>query len=187
MEDFIHPDNRTTSMTNTNKLIRKYSFCDGGKTGFTNEAGFCLASTPTKNSMRLVSVVLGAASSDERFNSTVNMFEYGFANYKNKIVLDKDITLNDEFFVRGGKKDTFTVRPERNSYVFSAIDKTPEISYYMVSYDVKAPVAESSIVGYIEVYKDNILIDTVNVVAAESVEKASFGDYLKQNAERWAL
>ena len=57
----------------------------------------------------------------------------------------------------------------------------------MVSYDVKAPVAESSIVGYIEVYKDNILIDTVNVVAAESVEKASFGDYLKQNAERWAL
>ena len=38
------------------------------------------------------------------------MFEYGFANYKNKIVLDKDITLNDEFFVRGGKKDTFTVR-----------------------------------------------------------------------------
>ena len=187
LEDFIHPDNRTTSMTNTNKLIRKYSFCDGGKTGFTNEAGFCLASTATKNSMRLVSVVLGAASSDERFNSTVNMFEYGFANYKNKIVLDKDITLNDEFFVRGGKKDTFTVRPERNSYVFSAIDKTPEISYYMVSYDVKAPVAESSIVGYIEVYKDNILIDTVNVVAAESVEKASFGDYLKQNAERWAL
>ena len=102
-------------------------------------------------------------------------------------IFDKDITLNDEFFVRGGKKDTFTVRPERNSYVFSAIDKTPEISYYMVSYDVKAPVAESSIVGYIEVYKDNILIDTVNVVAAESVEKASFGDYLKQNAERWAL
>lgn len=187
LEDFTHPDNRTTSMTNTNKLIRKYSFCDGGKTGFTNEAGFCLASTAKKNSMRLVSVVLGAASSDERFNSTVNMFEYGFANYKNKIVLDKDITLNDEFFVRGGKKDTFTVRPERNSYVFSAIDKTPEISYYMVSYDVKAPVAESSIVGYIEVYKDNILIDTVNVVAAESVEKASFGDYLKQNAERWAL
>ncbi len=187
LEDFSHPNDRKTSMTNTNKLIRKYSFCDGGKTGFTNEAGFCLASTAKKNNMRLVGVVLGAASSDDRFKSTINMFEYGFANYKNKIVLDKDITLNDEFFVRGGKKDTFAVRPERNSYVFSAIDKNPEISYYMVAYDVKAPVAENSIVGYIEVYKDNILIDNVNIVSAENVEKASFGDFLKQNAGQWAL
>ncbi|MDE7086859.1 MAG: D-alanyl-D-alanine carboxypeptidase, partial [Clostridia bacterium] len=41
LEDFQHPDNRTTSITNTNKLIRKFSACDGGKTGFTNQAGFC--------------------------------------------------------------------------------------------------------------------------------------------------
>ena len=57
----------------------------------------------------------------------------------------------------------------------------------MVANDVKAPVVENSVVGYIEVYKDNVLIDTVNVVAAESVEKANFGDYLKQNASQWAL
>lgn len=141
LEDFAHPDNRTTSMTNTNKLIRKYSFCDGGKTGFTNEAGFCLASTAKKSDLRLVSVVLGASSSDDRFKSTIKMFDYGFANFKNKIVLDKDVTLNDEFVVRGGKKDSFSVRPERNSFVFSAVDKTPEITHNIVAYDVKAPVA----------------------------------------------
>ena len=187
LEDFNHPDNRTTSMTNTNKLIRKYSFCDGGKTGFTNEAGFCLASTAKKNDLRLVSVVLGASSSDDRFSSTIKMFDYGFANYKNKIVLDKDVTLNDEFTVRGGKKDSFAVRPERNSFVFSAIDKTPEITHNVIAYDVKAPVALDSVVGKIEVYKDGVLIDTVNVVAAESVERASFGDYFQQIAENWAM
>ena len=42
-------------------------------------------------------------------------------------------------------------------------------------------------VGYIEIYKDNVLIDTVNVVAAENVEKASFLDYFKQDASEWAL
>ena len=187
LEDFAHPEERRTSMTNTNKLIRKYPACDGGKTGFTNEAGFCLASTAQKNNMRLVSAVLGASSSDDRFSSAIKMFEYGFANFKNKIVLDKDVTLNDEFFVRGGKKDTFLVRPERNAYIFSANDKTPEVSYVLIADDVKAPVAENSVVGRIEIYKDNVLADTVNVVAAESVEKAGFIDYFKQIAQNWAM
>ncbi len=187
LEDFAHPEERTTSMTNTNKLIRKYPACDGGKTGFTNEAGFCLASTAQKNNMRLVSAVLGASSSDDRFSSAIKMFEYGFANFKNKIVLDKDVTLNDEFFVRGGKKDTFLVRPERNAYIFSANDKTPEVSYVLIADDVKAPVAENSVVGRIEIYKDNVLADSVNVVAAESVEKAGFIDYFKQIAQNWAM
>lgn len=187
LEEFEHPDNRKTSMTNTNKLIRKYSFCDGGKTGFTNEAGFCLAATAKKNNLRLVSVVLGAGSSDDRFNSTVQMFEYGFANYQNKIVLDKDVTLNDEFCVRGGKRDTIQVKPERNSYVFSAAGKTPEITHKVVDFNVKAPVAVNQVVGEIEVYKDGILCDKVNVVAAESVDKAGYGDYLRQNASQWAI
>lgn len=187
LEDFVHPDNRTTSMTNTNKLIRKYSYCDGGKTGFTNEAGFCLASTAEKNSLRLVSVVLGASSSDDRFKSAMNMFDYGFANYKNKVVLDKDVTLNDEFAVRGGKTDSFAVRPERNSYIFSKIDSSPEITHNVIAYDVKAPVALDAVVGKIEVYKDGVLADTVNVVAAQTVEKASFGDYFVRVAEDWDL
>jgi len=187
LEEFVHPDNRTTSMTNTNKLIRNYSFCDGGKTGFTNEAGFCLAATAKKNNLRLISAVLGAASSNERFDSTIKMFDYGFANYQNKIVLDKDVTLNDEFTVRGGKKDSFQVRPERNSYVFSAADKSPEITHKVNDFNVKAPVAPEQVVGSVEVYKDGVLIDTVNVVSVESVEKAGYVDYLKQNAKNWAI
>lgn len=186
LEDFAHPDDRTTSMTNTNKLIRKYSFCDGGKTGFTNEAGFCLASTAKKNDLRLVSVVLGATSSDDRFNSTIKMFDYGFANYKNKIVLDKNVTLNDEFAVIGGKKETFAVRPERNCYVFSEVNQTPQITHNVVAYKVKAPVACDQVVGEIEVFKEGVLIDRVNVVAAENVAKASFIDHFKRNAKEWA-
>lgn len=187
LEDFAHPGDRVTSMTNTNKLIRKYSYCDGGKTGFTNEAGFCLAATAKKNDLRLVSAVLGGASSDERFDSTVKMFDYGFANYKNRIVLDKDVTLNEEFSLTGGKKESFSVRPERNSYIFSAVDGAPQITHNVVAFDVKAPVAVDQVVGKIEVYKDGVLADTVNVVAAESVAKAGFGDRFIKISEQWAL
>lgn len=187
LEDFVHPDNRTTSMTNTNKLIKKYAPCDGGKTGFTNEAGFCLAATAKKDNLRFISVVLGADSSDNRFSSAREMFDYGFANFKNKIVLDKDVTLNDEFAVSGGKKQTFAVCPERNCYVFSAMDKSPEITHNIIAYDVKAPVEKGQNVGKIEVYKDGILCDTVNIVSAEEVKKAGFGDYFLNISRNWAI
>ena len=187
LEDFVHSKDRTTSMTNTNKLIRRYSFCDGGKTGFTNEAGFCLAATAKKNNLRLVSAVLGASSSDDRFDSTVNMFEYGFANYKNKIVLDGQMNLNEQFKVSGGKKESFAVRPARNCYVFTSKDGNPEITHNIISYDIKAPVSPDQVVGTIEVYKDGVICDRVDVLAAEGVEKANFADYFKRTARDWAL
>lgn len=187
LEDFTHPDNRTTTITNTNKLIRKYSYCDGGKTGFTNEAGFCLTATANKDNLRLVSVVLGADSSDHRFTSTTNLFNYGFANYKNKIVLDGDVNLNDKFQVECGKKDSVTVHPERNSYVFSAINDTPEITYNIVDDNPKAPVMKGDVVGKIEVYKNGVLCDEVNVVAAEDVLKATYPDYIRKIADNWCL
>lgn len=187
LEDFNHPDDRTTSITNTNKLIRKYSACDGGKTGFTNQAGFCLASTAVKDSMRLVSVVLGADSSDNRFKSAISMFDYGFANYKNRVVLDKDINLNDKFTVECSRKNSICVRPARSSYVFSAIDSTPDITRNVIAYDIKAPIKKGDIVGKIEVYKDGILCDTVDLVAAEDADKATYGDFFKQVARGWTL
>ncbi len=187
LEDFKHPDDRTTTITNTNKLIKKYSACDGGKTGFTNQAGFCLASTAKKDNMRLVSVVLGADNSDNRFKSAVNMFNYGFANYKNAVVLDKDANLNDKFTVDGSKKTSICVHPERSCYVFTANNVTPEIERKVIADDVKAPVQKGDKVGKIEVYKDGILYDTVDLVASENAERATYGDFFKKVAGEWCL
>lgn len=187
LEDFSHPDNRKTTITNTNKLIRKYSACDGGKTGFTNQAGFCLASTAKKDSMRLVSVVLGADNSDNRFKSAINMFNYGFANYKNAVVLDKDVNLNDKFTVDCSKKTAICVRPARSSYVFTANNVTPEIERNVIAYEIKAPVKKGDTVGKVEVYKDGILCDTVDLIAAEDADKATYGDFFKKVAHEWTL
>lgn len=61
-----HGDGRKTQLTNTNKLIRLYEGCDGGKTGSTKEAGYCMAATAQRAACRLVAVVLGASSSTGR-------------------------------------------------------------------------------------------------------------------------
>lgn len=187
LEDFVHPDDRITQMTNTNKLIRRYSNCDGGKTGFTNDAGFCLAATAHANNMRLISVVLGAGSSDNRFKTAQNMFEYGFANFKNHTVLDNSVNLNDQLPVDGGKKKFIFARPERSSYVFTANNEQPQITQKLIIDAVKAPICEGDVLGRIEVYKNGVLCDEVNVVASESVECATYSDYLKDVARGWAL
>ena len=174
-------------MTNTNKLLKKYNLCDGGKTGFTNEAGFCFTATAQKDNLRLISAVLGADSSDHRFDSTVNMFNYGFANYKNKLILDKDVNLKDEFSVSGGKKNCVSVYPERNCYAFTQINKEPEISYNVISCPVKAPIAKGQVIGKIEIYKDGIIYDTVDAVSGEDIKKAGFGDNFQNVAENWAI
>lgn len=187
LEDFNHPDNRITSMTNTNKLIRRYSSCDGGKTGYTGEAGFCLASTAKRDNLRLVSVVLGAQSSDDRFDSAVKMFDYGFSNYKNKLVLDKDVNLPDRLCITAGKKDSIAIHPARSSYVFSKSDSTPNVTQNVILNELKAPLLKGDIVGKIEIYKDGVIYDTIDLLASEDVLKAGFGDNLKKTAENWAL
>ena len=187
LEDFVHPDSRTTSMTNTNKLIRRYSPCDGGKTGFTNEAGFCLASTAKRDNLRLVSVVLGSNSSDTRFASTVNMFNYGFANYKNSIVLDDNVNLNQTVCVSGGKKEEISVKPSRTSSVFTKKGEKPEITFNFIPQKLSATVKKGDNAGKIEVYKNGVLYDTVDVVAAEEVQRATYFDDARKIAGLWRI
>ncbi|MGN0812748.1 MAG: D-alanyl-D-alanine carboxypeptidase family protein [Candidatus Coproplasma sp.] len=187
LEDFIHPDGRTTSMTNTNKLIRRYSPCDGGKTGFTNEAGFCLTSTAQKDNLRLVSVVLGSNSSDTRFASTVNMFNYGFANYKNSIVLDDTVNLNESVAVLGAKKEVISVKPSRISSVFNKKGEKLDITFNFIPQKLYAPVKKGDLAGKMEVYKNGVLYDTVDIVAAEDAQKASYFDNAKKIAGMWRL
>lgn len=187
LEDFVHEGGRTTCMTNTNKLLRSYNGCDGGKTGFTSEAGFCLAATAERENLRLISVVLGADTSERRFDGVSKLFDYGFANYKSSLILDKTVTLNDDFVLRGGKKACYQVMPETDCRMLVKRGEEPDTAFVVTDFKVKAPVAKGQQVGRIDVFKNGVLCKSVGVVAAESVEKAGFYDNLKRVAEEWAL
>ena len=56
-------------LTNTNALLKTYQYADGGKTGFTNKANRCLVATATKGDSRYIGVVLGAETTQLRFNT----------------------------------------------------------------------------------------------------------------------
>ena len=82
MENYTHPGGRISELVNTNKLVRFYKGCDGGKTGFTNDAMYCLSATAKRGDTRVIATVLGAESSKSRNNEISTLFNYAFHNYK---------------------------------------------------------------------------------------------------------
>ena len=82
------------NFSNTNRLLRTYSLADGVKTGFTNGANRCLIASATKDDLRVITVVLGAETTDIRFNDAKSLLEYALANYS-----VKDISKNMNWYI----------------------------------------------------------------------------------------
>ena len=186
LEDFVHPDGRTTSMTNTNKLVRFYNGCDGGKTGFTSEAKFCLSATAERNGLRVVAVVIGADSSKERFASVSNLFGYAFSNYSAKVIQSKDDCIENSIRVLGGREKGISVAVKED---FKALVKKGDDGEYKVHFNlpatVKAPIVIGGEVGKAYLTRNGEVIGECPVVSMVDVEKARYSDTLKHICDEW--
>ncbi len=185
LEDFSHPDGRTTQITNTNKLIRFYDGCDGGKTGFTNEAGFCLAATAKRGDMRIVSVMIGAENSKQRFADTTAMLNYSFNQYETKRVLEAgelDVTAR----ISGSRVKTLPVIAENPLSVFRK--KGTEDNYqveYILDGEIKAPVKSGDEIGTAVLYVDGTEVRKTRLLAGADADRFSWWDAVREGAEHW--
>lgn len=179
MEDFQHPSGRVTGMTNTNKLIRFYDGCDGGKTGYTSEAQHCLAATAKRGETRVIAVVVGATDSQTRFKEVSNMFNFAFANYESKVYLDKSTNLG-QIAIQGGKQDSVDLVVENN---LTAFGKKGSVDYKVeleVADKVKAPIESGIEVGVAKLVDTNgNVVSQVNVLTKSAVEAKTYWDYVE--------
>ncbi len=185
MEDLIHPSGRKTGLTNTNRLIRYYSGCDGGKTGSTNEAGCCLSATAKRDDMRLIAVIVGAKDSQTRFNECSQLFNYGFVNFENICLINEADVVGQSSIVKG-KKQQIDVYPSQN---YTVLIKKNEENPYKVDYDysksIKAPLNQGDVVGKIVVSKNGVVTKEIDLVIRDSVEKLGYIDTLRKITEKW--
>ncbi len=187
-DKIAHPNERFTEISNTNKLIRFYNGCNGGKTGYTKEAGHCLTACAERNGVRLVSVVISAPDSKVRFKDVSSMFDYGFANFVNKLVVDDRKPLDLAVDVANGKKDTIEVKAERPFFVMA--NKSEKISVecdFVPNEKIKAPIYAGDKVGVINIYRDGQKIGEVNVVSTQDVLEKTYFDYIKDIGQNWAI
>lgn len=186
LEDFVHPDGRATTMTNTNKLVKFYEGCDGGKTGFTSEAMFCLSATAQRNGLRVVAVVIGSESSKDRFNAVSNLFGYAFSNYSAKVIHSKEILIDNSIRVVGGKQKTISVGVQDD---IKALVKKGDDSEYQVHFKlpdkVKAPIKTGDVVGTAYLTRNGEVVAEYDIVSREDIERGSFFDLLKNICCDW--
>lgn len=187
LEDYVHPDGRKTTMTNTNKLVRFYEGCDGGKTGFTSEAKFCLCATALKKGMRVVAVVIGADSAKVRNGAISSMFDYAFANFSNKVLVKGGETLDRVVKVAGSKTSEINLCADRDLTRFVSKDDKDE---YEVRYDlpskVNAPIMAGDKIGTAYLVRGGEVVDKANVVAQNDAKRLNLFDAIGEIAKGWS-
>jgi len=179
LEDFTHPSGRTTQMTNTNKLSKFYSGCIGGKTGSTNQAKYCLAVGAKRNNMELISVVLGAENSKERFKISSNLLDYGFENFTSKTIFDNS-TLQDKTIKIKGMDRVAHLKAEKE---YSIVCKKNEQINYSLNFNLPTQltsVEENQVVGNVEIVIDGKVEETINILSTTSHKEATMWDYFKE-------
>lgn len=184
MYDFEHPDGRITGLTNTNKLIKFYDGCDGGKTGYTDAARSCITVTAKRGDTRLVCVTIGAENSKTRNKEVSEMLNYGFANYKTvHAVKCGDVVGN--YDVTGGKTDYIPVGAADDFSLFLKSGEKCEIELKPVIDGLKAPIAAGDVVGKIVVEVNGEERGSVDAIALDGCEKKGYTRILEEFFENW--
>lgn len=169
-------------LVNTNRLVRFYDGVDGLKTGFTTTAGYCLTATAKKDNFRLISVVMGEDTTENRSSDTVKLLNYGFNTFKINIIKTKGAVLG-KVRIEQGKEDSVNIT--LLSDATELLKNTDPISEYKFNVKVKtikAPAKNGDIVGTAEIIdQDGNIVDEVDVTVEKEIKKANILDYLLKN------
>lgn len=169
-------------LVNTNRLVRFYDGVDGLKTGFTKTAGYCLTATAKKDNFRLISVVMGEDTTENRSSDTVKLLNYGFNTFKINIIKTKGTVLG-KVRIEQGKEDSANITLLNDAT--ELLKNTDPISEYKFNVKVKtlkAPAKNGDIVGTAEIIdQDGNIIDEVDVTVEKEIKKANILDYLLKN------
>lgn len=173
-EDYLRKNTSNSFwLVNTNKLVRFYDYIDGLKTGFTDDAGYCLTATGKKGNMRLITVVMKEDNTDNRTKDTIAMMDYGFNMYSVKNIISKDNKIGN-IYINLGKEEYADISSlEDINIVNSNQDNEAKFTYEIETDNVTAPLSKGSVVGKITVYKDGKYFNSSNLIITKNIKKAN--------------
>ncbi len=157
----------TQTITNHNKLLNIYPGCVGVKTGFTKKTGRCLVSSAKRDGKQMVAVTLNAPND---WNDHTNMLNYAFENTVRFPLIAAGMTVNS-VTVKNGTSQTLELTAERDFYLSESPDtkfKNARLSCKLPD-SITAPVTKGEVIGALEIYYQDTLLDTINLIAVADV------------------
>lgn len=172
-----------TQLVNTNKLLKSYSGITGLKTGTTGKAGVCISASAERDGLRLIAVVLGAASGKERFQAASTLLDYGFSHFESaaaELPAGAPLSLPVERGTAESVALTYTA-PER------CLMPKGESSTLQIALDLPqklaAPIRAGETVGTVKISNGSAELASYPVMAAQDVDALSFTYCLRRLAE----
>lgn len=183
MENITHETKQGSSLftlSSTNKLLKQYPYATGLKTGSTSKAKFCVSATARKDNMDMIAVVLGAEEGKTRFNEAKALLSYGFN--VSDVYIDENTEELPPLSLEGAVQKQVKLKFAGE---FRYLDtKGNDLSKVEVSIQLperaEAPVQEGGKAGEVVYSLNGSSIGEVDILFAESVKKAGYGDYLYQ-------
>ena len=181
-EDYLrqNTDNKFW-LVNTNKLIKTYDGADGLKTGYTNEAGYCLTATANKNNMRLIGTIMGAKESKSRNTNMATLLDYGYNLYGMQVEVKKGEVISKKKISKAGNEVIEIVPIKDASVLVEKGEEKNALNYEIKLNKIKLPLKIGDKVGILKLKDGNKVISKVDLTVKEDVNKASIIELYKRS------
>ena len=159
---------------NRNKLLWRDESSDGVKTGHTQSAGYCLVGSAQRGDMRLITVVVGSKSDNDRFLSSQRLLEYGFRFFATQKVLNanqeyKNIT------IWGGQEDSLSIGVLEDTSITLPRSSFKDLKVnYKYSNNLQAPISIGQKVGTLEITSGDEVVLVSELVALKDISAKGF-------------
>lgn len=163
------------NMPTRNNIMLRNDWIDGLKTGFTNEAKFCLSASGEKNGVRFISVILGAENDRARQDETLKLLNYGYNNFdKVTMILGKEDIMSVRI-EKGKEREVALIAAESLNLVVEKDAADTYTQIIEINENIVAPIEANTVLGQLYYVKDGTLIGSpINLVAKDEVEKGGF-------------
>lgn len=181
MDTITHVTRRGESefvLNNTNKLLKQYEWATGLKTGSTSLAKFCLSATARRNDIELISVIMASPSGKTRVSDSIALLNYGYGICS--LYHDNNMPSIDVIPIKGGIRSDISVEySSQMNYLFTdKYDASLIESHAEYLEDLEAPVQKGDVIGQLTYTYDGKFMDSIDIIASESIKKAGYGDYI---------
>lgn len=173
--DSIILNDEVIFLKNTNKLL-KYDFIKGIKTGYTENAGFCLVSFSNLDDLELIAVVLNS-SFDERENDVIKLIEWAYENIEYSTIIDSN-DIVDTVILGSDTRIKLDLYPAED--ILKMVHSTSnhiDIDHNIDNKLLSLPFDKDTSIGLIEVFVNNKSIGRTSIISKVSVDEP----YIHQN------
>lgn len=178
-------NNVKRELVNKNKMLRFYQDVDGIKTGWTEDAGYCISITAKRNNLRLISVVMGAPKVEIRNKEARKLIDYGFANFSSFTVARKGDKMQE---VKVSKGNHLKINAVTDSDISVLLTKGEEKNIKKTASlpeAVNAPLKKGDKIGELVITMNDAEVGRYNLVCDTDVSKSSFINNLRNSFIYW--